>query len=139
MHKNVIIPGEDLNEFDIDLLVLSPLASKLVCIPGEKELPGENEGWWVNPDTFGEIDELWANEALAELIALKFCTWNWQKYQFIILVLNFLYFEDWSFWNGTDICACLCYVIYFRTEICVRLKWNDLSTIYILHYIFNLI
>ena len=111
IHKNVTIPGEDLNEFDIDLLVLSPLASKLVCIPGEKELPGENEGWWVNPDTFGEIDELWANEALTELIALKFCTWNWQKYQFIILVLKFLYFEDWSFWNGTDICLfMLCYI-----------------------------
>lgn len=43
-HKNVAIPGEDLNEFDIDLLLLSPLASKLVCILGEKELPGENEG-----------------------------------------------------------------------------------------------
>lgn len=44
IHKTVTIPGEDLNEFDIDLLVLSPLPSKLVCIPGEKELPGENEG-----------------------------------------------------------------------------------------------
>lgn len=35
----MLIPGDDLNELDIDLLPLRPLVS----MPGEKELPGEND------------------------------------------------------------------------------------------------